>query len=65
MGEIDPSGTPRALARPRTRAALHAFVRERLGVSVPTRPLIAGHASPFDYLWHAFEETQSPRDLVV
>lgn len=65
MGEIDPSGTPRALARPRTRDALHALVREYLGVSVPTRPLIAGHASPFDYLWHAFEETQLPRDLVV
>ncbi|GJM19553.1 MAG: hypothetical protein DHS20C14_17660 [Phycisphaeraceae bacterium] len=65
MGEETEPGTPRALVRPCTPAALHAFVREYLDVVVPTKPLIAGHASPFDYLWHAFEETEIPRDCVV
>lgn len=51
--------------RPRTPRALHAWVRRELSVSVPTRGLIEGHASPFDYLWHAYTETELPRDCVV
>jgi len=42
--------------RPRTAGELHAWVREALEIEVPRRPLIAGHAAPFDYLCHAFFE---------
>ena len=44
---------------PRTRAALHAWLSEHAGIDVPTRPLIAGHQSPFDYLCFAFSEGES------
>lgn len=51
--------------RPRTPRALHAWVRDELGVLVPTAPLVRAHAAPFEYLWHAYEETEIPRDCVV
>ncbi|MFG0326938.1 MAG: hypothetical protein ACF8SC_06690 [Phycisphaerales bacterium JB037] len=46
------------LARPRTPGELHAWLAEHLELEVPTRALIAGHASPFDYLCHAFFEEE-------
>ncbi len=39
---------------------LHAWLREQLGLIVPTVPLIPGHAAPFDYLVHAFFEEPPP-----
>ncbi len=64
-------------ARPKSKAALHRWLQEVLGLTVPRSPLIAGHASPFDYLCFAFfeepptdaeainPETPDDRDCVV
>jgi hypothetical protein len=41
---------------PRTPDALHAFIREVLGVTVSRRALVQGHAAPFEYLCHSFFE---------
>ena len=43
-----------AWARPETGDALHAWIARVLGVEVPRRALLDGHASPFDYLRFAF-----------
>lgn len=51
--------------RPATPAALHAWARTWLGVSVPDAALLPGHQAPFDYLCHAFFEDREPRDCVV
>ncbi len=55
------------LIEPRTANQLHAYVRVVLGFHMPRRPMVAGHASPFDYLCHAFFESEgdTPRDCVV
>ncbi|MCC5785607.1 MAG: hypothetical protein JJU33_02765 [Phycisphaerales bacterium] len=47
--------------RPRSREALHRWLREVLGLTVPRSALIEGHASPFDYLCFAFFE-EPPED---
>ncbi len=39
---------------PDSPAALHAWLRERLDLEVPTRALMPGHSAPFEYLCHAF-----------
>lgn len=44
---------------PRDPARLHALLARDFGIDVPTTPLIAGHASCFDYLVHAFFEEES------
>lgn len=41
---------------PPTPDDLHRWVRRRLGLSVPRRAIVAGHAAPFDYLAHSFFE---------
>lgn len=49
----------RALAsgvRPRTPDALHGWLLAVLGIEVPRTPMLAGNASPFDYLYHAYFE---------
>lgn len=46
---------------PAQPADLHLWLREQIGLVVPTVPLIAGHASPFDYLVHAFFEEPPPQ----
>lgn len=48
--------------RPLTPAALHRFVHAALGYRVPTRPLIAGHQAPFEYLAHSFFEDETAGD---
>jgi hypothetical protein len=48
--------------RPRSTAALAAWLREHLDLHVPTRPLIPGHAAPFDYLCHAYFEGDVPHE---
>ncbi|RMH12703.1 MAG: hypothetical protein D6695_05875 [Planctomycetota bacterium] len=52
---------------PRSADELHAWVREHLDVQVPRQPLMVGHSAPFDYLCHAFFETDPgrARDCVV
>ena len=53
---------------PRDPDALWEWVRDVLGVEVARVPLLPGHASPMDYLWHAFDETPResvPSDCVV
>lgn len=45
---------------PRTPAALHALLRERLEIHVPTRPLLETSTAPFDYVAHAFFEGRVP-----
>jgi hypothetical protein len=44
---------------PRDRDGLHAWLKAVLSIEVPRAALIAGHASPFDYLCHAFFEDGS------
>lgn len=44
------------LVRPRTPDELHAWLVDYLDLTVPREALIAGHASPFEYLCHAFFE---------
>jgi Terminase RNaseH-like domain len=51
---------------PTTPDELHGWLRAVLGLFIPRRPLVAGHAAPFDYLCHAFfEDSPGPRDAVV
>ncbi|MFG0253195.1 MAG: hypothetical protein ACF8NJ_10010 [Phycisphaerales bacterium JB038] len=51
---------------PATPDELHGWLRAVLGLFIPRRPLVAGHAAPFDYLCHTyFEDTPGPRDAVV
>lgn len=45
--------------------ALHAWLRERLGIIVPREPVVAGHSAPFEYLCHAFFEEGPARDAIV
>ncbi|NJL30771.1 MAG: hypothetical protein HC898_03595 [Phycisphaerales bacterium] len=33
---------------------LHRFVHKVLGMDVPRKPMVDGHAAPFDYLKHVF-----------
>ncbi len=40
--------------KPHTAKLLRDYVKVFLGVSVPDRVLCHGHASPMDYLWHAY-----------
>lgn len=51
--------------RPRTPAQLRQWLRVVLEIDVPSRPRVAGHQSPFDYLRHAFFDDAGPRDCVV
>ncbi len=44
--------------RPRTPLELHELLAREFGIEVPMSALIAGHASPFDYLVHAFFEEE-------
>ncbi|GAB4385438.1 MAG: hypothetical protein Kow0022_11320 [Phycisphaerales bacterium] len=65
MGDI---GESAPFARmPRTPDELHAWLKRHLDVVVPRSALIVGHASPFDYLCHAFFEPEPGflRDCVV
>ncbi len=48
--------TDHGLDTPRSPDQLHALLAQEFDLHVPTTPLIAGHASPFDYLVHAFFE---------
>lgn len=41
---------------PEGPAELHAWIRDTLGLTVSTRPIIRGHRAPFDYLTHVFFE---------
>ncbi len=40
--------------RPQTKESLRAYIKSRLGVEVPDRPICPDHKSPMDYLWHTF-----------
>ncbi|MFT5423461.1 MAG: hypothetical protein ACI89L_001238 [Phycisphaerales bacterium] len=60
-----PAPLPVSLVRPSTPAELADFLREHLGLEVPSVPLVAGHTSPMDYLVHSFFEDTVPRDSVV
>lgn len=50
---------------PRTPDQLHAWLGLALDLDVPRRPLLPAHASPFDYLVHAYFEAGPTRDCVV
>lgn len=50
--------------RPKTPEALWEWLRLTLEVEAPRTPLTPGSAAPFDYLRHAFFESE-PRDCVV
>ena len=59
-----------AAPSPRTPDELHHWLRTELDLEVARRPLIEGHAAPFDYLRHAFLGArdgggEEPRDCVV
>lgn len=63
--DADTHATPRepapveehaGLAMPTTRDALHAFLRDTLGIAAPRAPLVEGRSAPFDYIAHAFFE---------
>jgi len=49
--------------RPTTGDELHAWIARVLGVVVPRRALLDGHASPFDYLRFAFFGDMAPGAL--
>lgn len=51
--------------RPRTRGQLRAWVRAVLGFDLPPAAIVAGHATPLDYLSHAFFEDDGPRDCLI
>jgi len=53
------------LARPRTANQLHGYIRAVFGFTIPRRPMVRGHSSPFDYVVHAYFEDQLPRDCIV
>lgn len=53
-GSAGVEGPDGAWSFPKNAADLHGWIERELGVCVPTRPLIPGHSSPFDYLRHAF-----------
>lgn len=59
------AGSIDAGPRPRTRGELARWLGEWLGLRVPDEAIVDGHSPPFDYLWHAYEETEVPRDCVV
>jgi hypothetical protein len=61
---IDPASPPT------TPAELRALLRDSLGLHMPGAPMIASHATPFDYLAHAFlcdfaPQPPAPLDCVV
>lgn len=43
---------------PKTPAQLHRFTRAALGMAVPRTPLVPGSSAPFDYLVHAYFESE-------
>src|SRR5438876_11388617 len=45
---------------PKTPDQLHAWLKDVLDVHVPRKPVIEGHAAPFDYLLFTFFEGQPP-----
>jgi len=45
--------------------ALHAWLRDELGLTIPREPIIEGHSAPFEYLCHSFFEDARPRDTLV
>ncbi len=53
------------LVRPVTADELHGYIRAVLGFDVPRTPRLEGHSAPFDYLCHAFFETDPVRDCIV
>lgn len=57
-GDPDGVGCGEIGERPTDATALRAWLREHLGLEIPTRALIAGHDAPFDYLCHAFFDGQ-------
>lgn len=63
----DAPATPlNALPAPRTREQLRRLLAEHLDLRFPLHALHPRHASPLDYLWHAFDENApAPRDCVV
>lgn len=46
-----------------TRAELEQWVKANTALQIPTVPVCRGHDSPFDYLWHSYNEPAS--DVVV
>lgn len=62
--EIDPASPPT------TPEALASLLRDALGLHIPRSPMITSHASPFDYIAHAFlcdfaPQPPAPLDCVV
>jgi hypothetical protein len=51
-----PEAVPDRWTPPRDRAALAAYVRAHLGLAVPDVALCPDHATPLDYLWHAWAQ---------
>ncbi len=45
--------------------ALHEWLREHLGLTIPREAIIEGHSAPFAYLSHSFFEHHQPRDALV
>ena len=45
--------------------ALHEWLREHLGLTIPREAIIEGHSAPFAYLCHSFFEHHQPRDALV
>jgi len=45
--------------RPRTRRDLRNYVKVFLGIDVPDKKICDEHATPMDYLWHAYSTERS------
>ena len=55
--------------RPTTKADLKNYIKVYLGLNIPDKAMCAGHSSPMDYLWYAFncdyQKERQNGDLVV
>ena len=51
--------------RPQTPDELHGYCRAVLGFTIPRRARMPGMSAPFDYVQHAFFESNVPRDCIV
>ncbi len=58
----EPAPPPATIAteRPATPEALWAWISTELGVHIPRRPVVRGHAAPFEYLCATFFEPGDP-----
>lgn len=65
MDDLDQGPAIGARVRPTSPDELWVWLREHVGVTLARVPMNPGHATPFDYVCHAYFETSAPADCVV